>query len=173
MTRLVLFLVLAVCAAVRPALHTPATRATCEEAWPAVFEGAVLTRTDLLPVEARFASDFPGAVAAFEADGARVMMRRITQPTRKLHPIEACLRGAGYEVKPRPALRHPETGLWGVVHATKEGRAFRVREHIVSADGAHTWTDVSAWFWDALLHRERGPWLAITVIEADLGTSPR
>ncbi len=161
-------LAFAALAALRPAwtARMPGPRAWSRAgAWPAFLEGAALESTPLLPMEARLAAEFPGAIAAFEARGSRVVMRQIVQPTRKLHPVETCLRAGGYRVRPRPALRHPESGLWGVVQAEKPGRSLRVRETIRSADGRSTWTDVSAWYWAALVHPERGPWLAITVIE--------
>ncbi len=162
-------LVLAGLAALRPAFQpvAAASRASTPAAWPAEFEGATLSGTSLLPVEETFAAGFPGATAAFTDGRRRIVMRRITQATRKVHPIESCLRAGGFFVKPAPALRHPQTGLWGMVRATKDGRAYRVREHIVSADGARVWTDVSAWYWHALIHPQAGPWLATTVIEPE------
>jgi len=168
-TLLAALLTLAGLAALRPAFQPIATAAgvSAPVAWPTEFEGAPLTGAPLLPVEETFAAGFPGATAAFTDGRRRIVMRRITQATRKVHPIETCLRAGGFSVKPTPAQRHPQTGLWGMVRAEKDGRAYRVREHIVSADGAHGWTDVSAWYWDALLHPARGPWLAVTVIEAD------
>lgn len=162
------FLALAGLAALRPAFQPDATAAGALTlpGWPTEFEGAPLMRTPLLPAEERFAADFPGATAAFVDGSRRLVLRRITQATRRIHPIESCLRAGGFAVKPAPALRHPQSGLWGVVRAEKDGRMYRAREHIVSADGSRVWTDASAWFWDAVLHPERGPWLAVTVIEA-------
>lgn len=166
-------LVLAALAALRPSfapraaiMRDPAVETI---AWPTEFEGGALVASDLLPVEQRFAAGFPGSTAAFEAGGARVVMRRITQATRQVHPITACLKAGGFSTRPAPALRHPLSGLWGVVDAEKDGRRFRVRERICSADGTTTWTDVSAWYWDALLHPERGPWTVIVVIEPKRG----
>jgi hypothetical protein len=166
-TLLASILVLTALAALRPALRPVESRvpAAVFAAWPEEFEGTPLVAEPLLPIEARFAAGFPGATAAFGDGQRRIVMRRIAQATRKVHPIETCLRAGGFAVKPAPARRHPQTGLWGAVLATKDNRTLIVREHIVSRDGAHVWTDASAWYWDALLHPERGPWLAITVIE--------
>ena len=161
-------LVFAALAALRPGftsrgIATPSP--VTSMAWPAEFEGVALVPSELLPVERRLAAGFPGEVAAFEAHGARVVVRRIAQATRQVHPIAGCLKAGGFTVHPAPAWRHPQSGLWGVVHAEKNGRLFRVRERICSADGAHAWTDVSAWYWDAWLHPVRGPWTATVVIE--------
>lgn len=133
--------------------------------WPDTFEGAALRPAALLPVEARLARDFPGATAAFEDGSRRIIMRWVRQPTRRIHPIATCLRAGGFSITPRPAFRHADSGLWGVVAARKDGRTFRIREHIVTGDGTALWTDVSSWYWSALLHGGSGPWLAITVIE--------
>lgn len=111
------------------------------------------------------AAGFPGAVAAFDDSVRRIVVRQITQATRQVHPVATCLRAGGFAVTPRPAFRHPETGLWGVVAAEKDGQTYRVREHIVAVHGDATWTDVSSWFWSALAHPQQGPWLAVTVIE--------
>lgn len=168
-TLLAALLTLAGLAALRPVFRpvATATGASPPVAWPVEFEGAPLRGAPLLPVEETFAAGFPGTTAAFTDGERRIVLRRITQATRKVHPIETCLRAGGFSVKPAPALRHPQTGLWGMVRAEKEGRAYRVREHIVSADGARVWTDVSAWYWSALTHPGDGPWLAVTVIEVD------
>lgn len=160
---------LAAVAAMRPLYHAPESTAARDaaalEPWPDEFEGVPLRPAPLHPVEARFGEAFPGTFAAFTDGRRRIVFRRIMQPTRKVHPAGDCLRAAGYAVRPAPAQRHPETGLWGVVRATKDGRVYQVREHIVDASGARAWTDVSAWYWSALVRPGDGPWLAITVIE--------
>ena len=40
----------------------------------------------------------------------------------------------------------------------------RVRERIYDGAG-HGWTDVSAWYWDALRGYSPGPWWAVTIVE--------
>ncbi|MBE2213683.1 MAG: hypothetical protein IAE82_07420 [Opitutaceae bacterium] len=162
-------IVLAALAALRPAFAPRETHGTpvASASWPSAWEGTPLVAAPLLPVEAQFFAEFPGATAAFEDDTRRVVMRRVTQATRKLHPVAMCLRAGGFSVRPAPAWRHPHSGLWGVTRAAKDGRGLRVREQIASADGTRVWTDVSAWYWDALIRPQTGPWLAVTVIETD------
>ena len=36
---------------------------------------------------------------------------------------------------------------------------------IYSARGDQSWTDVSSWYWQALLGKTHGPWWAVTVTE--------
>jgi hypothetical protein len=50
------------------------------------------------------------------------------------------------------------------LHAERGAERLRIRERIIDAGGA-TWTDISSWYWAALLGRSRGPWWAVTVIE--------
>jgi exosortase/archaeosortase family protein len=132
--------------------------------WPSEFEGSSIERVRLHPLEERFGADFPGAFAAFSDGRRRIVFRRIDQATRKVHPAEGCLRAAGFAVRPAPARRDAESGLWAVVEAERGGHALRVREQIRSADGRR-WTDVSSWYWSALLRPGGGPWTAVTVIE--------
>ncbi|WP_442888896.1 archaeosortase/exosortase family protein [Congregicoccus parvus] len=132
--------------------------------WPSEFEGSLIERVRLHPLEERFGADFPGAFAAFTDGRRRIVFRRIDQATRKVHPAEGCLRAAGFAVRPAPARRDAESGLWAVVEAERGGHALRVREQIRSVDGSR-WTDVSSWYWSALLRPDGGPWTAVTVIE--------
>ena len=61
--------------------------------------------------------------------------------------------------------------LWGCQEMVQGGRRFRVRERITASppgtggDPGAAWTDVSSWYWAALLGRSPGPWWAVTVAE--------
>jgi exosortase/archaeosortase family protein len=130
--------------------------------WPTEFEGRPLRPLALSPVELRFAARFPGTVARFEADDRTVVLRDVTQPTRRLHPAVDCYRGSGYAIAAEHLERDAEQRFWRCFTATRDGRGLRVCERIVDADG-QAFTDVSSWFWAASLARSRGPWRALTV----------
>jgi hypothetical protein len=49
--------------------------------------------------------------------------------------------------------------------AQKDGRVRRVCERIYDGQGK-AWTDVSSWYWAAMVGRTRGPWFAVTVATA-------
>jgi exosortase/archaeosortase family protein len=140
------------------------TPSSVAEMWPAEFEGRPIEPVALHAADARFAAGFPGAIAAFTDGTRRIVLRRVEQPTRKLHPAADCLRAAGFSVVPKPARRIPGSGLWAVVGARRDGDALSVREQIHDTQG-RLWTDVSAWYWSALWHPESGPWVAATVFE--------
>ena len=128
----------------------------------------------LLPVDAgtvplddrqrRFLAGFPGRAEVFANGNQTWVVRTVTQPTRKLHPAGDCLRALGYGTAPGPLFQEPNGVCWGTWTATRDGQRFGVRERVVDSRG-QSWTDVSAWFWHAVLGRTDGPWWAVTVIE--------
>ena len=130
--------------------------------WPIVFEGRPLRPLALSPVELRFAAQFPGTIARFDADDRTVVLRDVTQPTRRLHPAVDCYRGSGYAIAGERLERDAGQRFWRCFTATRDGRGLRVCERIVDADG-QAFTDVSSWFWAASLAQSRGPWRALTV----------
>jgi len=163
----VLYVLIAACiyAAVAPALSRDRTSFQAalpvDARWPSHFQGRMLSELPLSARERTFLSGFPGAVARF-TDGERdIVMRWVTQPTRRLHPAEDCYRGLGYIVSsPRIVVDH-DGGRWRCFAATREGAAHEVCEQVQDLEGRR-WTDVSAWYWAAVLERSRGPWLVTT-----------
>lgn len=130
--------------------------------WPHEFEGRPLTPVALTAEQQRFLGDFPGAVARF-SDGERdILMRRVTQPTRRLHPAEDCYRGWGFEVAASKIRIDRDGRRWRCFAVTREGVTRQVCEQIRDGEGAN-YTDVSSWYWDATLQRTTGPWLVVTV----------
>lgn len=132
--------------------------------WPTRFEGKTLTPLPLNDIENRFATNFPGKIARFSDGEREIIVRWVTEATRKLHSASECFQGLGYRVKPLAVYRDEKGSLWTSFAATNEARQLRVRERIHS-DSGETWTDVSAWYWSALRHEGSGSWWAITVAE--------
>lgn len=134
--------------------------------WPREWDGQPLRPLAATAVEQRFAARFPGAIGRF-TDGERVfVLRRVTQPTRRLHPAADCFRGLGYRIA-RTQLEHDaQRRLWRCFEAEgADGRRLRVCERIAADDGT-AFVDASSWFWSAALGQSHGPWLAVTVVEA-------
>jgi hypothetical protein len=131
--------------------------------WPAQFEGKTLTALPLNELEKGFASDFPGKLNRFTDGEREIVIRWVTEATRKLHPSSDCFQGLGYAINPL-AMRRDESGsLWSSFEATKGNERLVVYERIHS-DTGQSWTDVSAWYWSALVAGQ-GSWWAITVAE--------
>jgi hypothetical protein len=137
--------------------------------WPASFEGRALTRLPLTEREERFGGDFPGLTARFTDGRREVIVRWVTDATRKLHPASDCFAGLGYRVRPLP-LRVDDAGArWGGFTAERGGEKYRVYERIYAAGGG-SWADVSTWYWAAAGGEGSGPWWAVTVAERDAGS---
>lgn len=134
--------------------------------WPTHFEGSALTQLPLSKREERFGDDFPGRIARFTDGRREVIVRFVTDATRKLHPASDCFAGIGYRVRPLP-LRVDEAGTrWGSFTAERGGEKLRVYERIY-ADAGGSWEDVSAWYWAAAGGNDPGPWWAVTIAERE------
>ena len=153
------------CAALAPALSRDESNLQAaldvQPRWPSHFQGRMLSELPLSARESEFLSGFPGAVARF-TDGERdIVMRWVTQPTRRLHPAEDCYRGLGYSVSTPRIVADNDGGRWRCFAATRKDAAHEVCEQLQDLEGRR-WTDVSAWYWAAVLERSRGPWLVTT-----------
>lgn len=154
-----------VCAALAPALSRkasdPRAALDVQPRWPTHFHGRMLTELPLSARETAFLEGFPGAVARF-TDGERdIVMRWVTQPTRRLHPAEDCYRGLGYVVSAPRVVTDNDGARWRCFAATRKDAAHEICEQLQDLEGQR-WTDVSAWYWAAMLQRSRGPWLVTT-----------
>lgn len=148
----------------RPQANAAATARHVE--WPTEWDGRALRPLATTPVEQRFAARFPGAIGRF-SDGERVLvLRRVEQPTRMLHPAADCFRGLGYRIERAQLERDAQQRLWRCFEAHgRAGDALRVCERIAADDGT-AFVDPSSWFWAALLGQSHGPWQAVTLVEA-------
>lgn len=167
-------LVLVCIAVVEPWIHRSRAQVTvAAEAftgWSSAPLPGEVTSVALSPREAEFARDFPGQIGVF-ADGPRLwIVRWVHKPTRKLHPSSDCLRAAGYAIEPTSAYADPDGALWSVFIAKRGHERLRCRERISACgDSREGWSDVSAWYWHAILGKAVGPWWAVTVVEPDGG----
>ena len=158
------------------AVHNGGARAHDFPGWPAQFDRRALTELPLTERELRFQDDFPGRTARFTDGRREIVMRWVTEPTRKLHPASACFAGVGYDVRPLPLRVAADNTRWGCFAATRRDERLRVCERIsdaatitaiIGAD-ARSWPDVSSWYWAALTNRvAHPPWWAVTVAEKE------
>lgn len=165
-------LVLALAAAL-PLLSAPRAEPLARHTeWPHEWEGRALRPLGMTEVEQRFAARFPGTIARF-SDGERVLvLRRVTEPTRMLHPAADCFRGLGYRIEAARLEHDAQQRLWRCFEAEgRDGQRLRVCERIAPVEGeggdaGEAFVDASSWFWAAATGRSRGPWQAVTVVEA-------
>jgi exosortase/archaeosortase family protein len=114
--------------------------------------------------EAAFAKSFPGTLSSHRWGDDQVILRRMTEATRRLHPSRDCLSAAGFETTDAITVTRPDGSEWANFSAVRNGEQLMVFERIVSERNGATWTDVSAWYWSAMRHPLNGPWEAETVI---------
>jgi len=162
------FLLLAcTCAAIVPVFSRDQGHVAAETVprWPTHFQGRMLHELPMNERERTLLAGFPGAVSRF-TDGERdIVMRWVTQPTRRLHPAEDCYRGLGFETTQSRIVSDGDRTQWRCFTATRgDGERHQVCEQLQDSDGRR-WTDVSAWYWAAALKRSEGPWLVTTVAE--------
>lgn len=128
---------------------------------PTHWQGQPLRPLALSEVEARFAQRFPGTLSRMTDGSQVVVLRRVFQPTRMLHPAADCYQGLGYSISAQQLELDAQQQLWRCFGAAKGGQRLRVCERIVDATG-QGFTDASAWYWSAALGQSTGPWQAIT-----------
>jgi exosortase/archaeosortase family protein len=131
------------------------------KAWPSTFEGRPLTRLPLEARELRFATTFPGQIARFTDGEREIVIRQISEVSRKLHPSAECFAANGYVMKPLPG-KLSALQTWSCFTASKDGERLSVCESIRSASG-ESWSDVSSWYWSNFLESSSGPWTAYTI----------
>ena len=130
--------------------------------WPSHFAGKPLRELPLGETERRFAEGFPGRIGRFSDGERELVIRWVSQETRRLHPASDCLRGVGYSIKPQSLVVDADGARWGRLVARRGDEQLEVRERIFDAR-ENQWTDVSAWYWAATTGKSRGPWWAITI----------
>lgn len=169
-----MYLTICLIAAVLPAL--PLSVASHSNAsldfpgWPQQFEGRDLKRFELSPKEKKFYSGFPGKAARFSDGQREIILRWVSVESRKLHSASECFKGLGYAIHPRDLELDAKGGLWGQFEASKNQTRLLVKERISDSAG-NQWTDVSAWYWAALLGETQGPWWSVTVASTSLPQS--
>jgi hypothetical protein len=168
MARRIIFIIACALATVAPFWSlekTPVSNVTQQfRGFPSRFEGAELKPLSLSPHEEVFFADFPGNVGRFSDGRREIILRFVTEATRKLHSAQDCLAAIGYKTEPLPLKIDASGNRWGCFTARKNEERLRVCERIYSENTGESWTDVSAWYWSAI-GRENGEWWAVTVAE--------
>ncbi|HYH98552.1 hypothetical protein [Hyalangium sp.] len=163
----VMFVLSSALLATAPFWRAPLERAPVEAAfpgWPSTFEGRALRELPLSEREERFGAGFPGRIARFTDGQRELIIRWVAAPTRQLHSAADCFRGLGYSTTRSTFWRQEDGSSWQRFTASSGPVRLTVREAITEGS-ARRWTEVSQWYWEALLGQTRGPWWAVTVAE--------
>lgn len=131
--------------------------------WPNQYNGASIEPVPPQKADLAFYREFPGRIQCFSQGARRVIIRWVAKPTRQLHPSSDCFRGVGYDVTWQPLITDREGNRWSSFSARKENHELVVRERIYDGNGQN-WTDISSWYWAALLGKTHGPWWSIVEI---------
>lgn len=132
--------------------------------FPNELEGRDLIQLDLTEREQFFLNDFPGEVRRFTDGNREIIVRFVTEATRKLHPSSDCFSAIGYQIKPLPLRIDENQQKWACFSANRNENNLKVCERIYTNDGK-SWTDVSSWYWSALSDNNPNGYWAITVAE--------
>jgi hypothetical protein len=162
-----LFVLSGVLLATAPFWRAPSERASVEDrfpGWPSAFEGRPLRQLPLSEREERFGAGFPGRIGRFTDGQRELIIRWVAAPTRQLHSAADCFQGLGYSTTPPAFWREADGNSWHRFTASRGAVSLTVREAITEGT-AGRWTEVSQWYWEALLGQTQGPWWAITVAE--------
>ncbi len=172
MRTLIVYLVACTLAGLAPFLPPDSTAPQTSVAfpgWPAALAGRPLESHALSAREQRFARSLSGRIGRFTDGNREIVIRWVTRATRRLHPAADCFKGLGYTVRPTPLWTDADGNHWATIEVARGHDVFRVRERIHDCHGS-AWTDVSSWYWAALLGTTEGPWWTITVTDrADAG----
>lgn len=167
MSRLMPYLLLCLCAAVLPLFANsslPESSSQSFPGWPTQLDGQLLQPLPLSEKERLFAGDFPGRIQRFSDGRREYILRWLFNPTRKLHPASDCLRGVGFSISPLPLATRLGEAKWSQFQARRGEDSLRVYERIYD-DAGNSWSDVSAWYWAALLGKSSGPWWSVVIAE--------
>jgi exosortase/archaeosortase family protein len=134
--------------------------------WPDTYAGRPLVAETAPPEVAEFYRRFPGKVAHFRSGSTLYVFRFLTEPTRRLHPAQHCYRASGYDTGPEHSCFRQDGERYGCFTARRGTQKIAVSERIYDVNSG-AWTDVSAWYWAAVLGRSQGPWWVVTIAERE------
>ena len=129
--------------------------------WPNEYNGRSIQELPLTEREHRFYVDFPGAMKRFSDGEKEIIIKWVYKITRRVHPSIDCFKGAGYQIS-EPGLFSEQHTIWSSFKAKDSVQHLFVKEQITDSTG-QTWSDVSSWYWAAVLGQTKGPWKVTTI----------
>lgn len=114
--------------------------------------------------EQGFVTQFPGKIERFTDGRREIIIRWVTEPTRRLHPAADCFRSVGFDITPLPAATHPNGAMMSCFLAESGQQSLKVCEWLNDGN-RQSWPDVSSWYWSALFNRSSQGWWSYVVAE--------
>ncbi|MBX3289793.1 MAG: hypothetical protein KF855_10675 [Acidobacteria bacterium] len=145
--------------------NAPPDNGTAHFEFPHEFEGRELRNIGLSEREGFFLRGFPGQIGRFTDGQREIIIRRVTEATRMLHPAVDCFEAVGYRTSPLPLRVGDDGKRWSCFTASKAGDNLTVCERIED-NLSNEWTDVSSWYWSSW-GKGTGEWWAYTVAERE------
>ncbi len=109
--------------------------------------------------------DLPVQIGRFSDGNREMVIRRVTEPTGKLHSASDCFEAVRYSTTPLPSKLDEAGKRWACFSAAKGDERLRLCERI-EGDQAGEWTDGSSWYWSAWRDGQNA-WWAFTVTERE------
>lgn len=128
------------------------------------YQGIPVEEVPLSAREKAFAKNFPGHLKVYRIENGTLILRRINQASRMLHPSSHCLQAEGFFISKTSLETGPNGRVFLQYHAARGAEKFLVTENIYNLDRTRHWAEVSAWYWHAFLNPQSGPWEAETLI---------
>ena len=166
---IIIFLLLCLIAAVVPLLQVESGQIDFSAnfpGWPEQFNGIPLQQITLSVTlserEDAFIEDFSGPIACFTDGEQEIIIRWIARPSNILSAWD-CFHRTDYTLSFGPIWRDQDGYPWRTFEASTPDETLQVLEHIYD-DTGQSWTDISSWYWAALLRKTTGPWWIVTII---------
>lgn len=135
------------------------------ENWPQNYEGQSLTLLPLSAKEQQFSKGFPGKIGRFSDGRREIIMRQVSESTRKLHPASDCFKAIGYHIKPIAIEQNKQGVNMGCFLASKQSSILHVCEYITNHSKTKSWSDVSSWYWDVFFNKDDSLWWSYVIAQ--------
>jgi hypothetical protein len=135
--------------------------------WPEQFDGMPLHELPLSVRERQLMQGFSGRIARFTDGDREIIVRWTSRISQTFQSASDGFRRLGYAFQHEPfwkqIWRDQHGRRWGYF-TTESPENLQVMERIYD-DAGHQWTDVSAWYWAALLRKTVGPWWIVMTVK--------
>ncbi|MBI3098972.1 MAG: hypothetical protein HYY93_12135 [Planctomycetes bacterium] len=104
--------------------------------FPSSLKGRALVERPLTARERGVFADFPGRAGRFSDGEREVILRWVSERTRRLHPASECFAAIGYTIRPAPLRRDEQGWHWAALFGETQGPglAWTIAERVPSPE---------------------------------------